>query len=41
MLLSTPAFTETSGSVDMSQPPTTLPPQTDISEASAVAPVFE
>ena len=42
MLLSTPAFTGISGSVDLFQLPTTLlPPQTEIIEASAVTPVFE
>ena len=41
MLSSTPAFTGISGSFDLFEPPTTLPPQTEISEACAVTPVFE
>ena len=41
MLSRTPAFTRISGSVDLFQPPTTLPPQTEIIEASAITPVFE
>ena len=41
MLSSTPAFTGISGSFDLFEPPTTLPPQTEISEACAVPAVFE
>ena len=41
MLSSTPAFTGISGSVDLFQPPTALPPQTEIIEASAITPVFD
>ena len=39
VLPSTPAFTGISG--DLFQPPTMLPPQTEISTACAVPPVFE
>ena len=41
MLSNTPAFIGISGRVDLFQPPTTLPPQTEITEARAVTPVFE
>ena len=41
MLLRTPSFTGISVSVDLFQPPTTLPPQTEIIEVSAITPVFE
>ena len=41
MLSRTPAFTGINGSVDLFQPPATLPPQTEIIEASDVTPVFE
>ena len=41
MLSSTPAFTGISESIDLFEPPTTLPPQTEISEAGAIRPVFE
>ena len=40
MLSSTPAFIGISGSVDLFQLPTTLPPQTEITKASAVTSVF-
>ena len=41
MFSSTPALNEISGSVDLIQPSTTLPPQTEIIEASAITPVFK
>ena len=41
MFSSTPAFTGISGSVDLFQALTTLPSHTEISETSAVTPVFE
>ena len=40
MLSRAPAFTGIGG-FDLFEPPTTLPPQTEISEACAVTPVFE
>ena len=41
LLSSTPAFIGISGSFDLFEPPITLPPQTEISEACAVPPVCE
>ena len=36
----TPTFTGISGSLDLFQPPATLPPLAEIIEASAITPVF-
>ena len=41
MLPSTPTFMGISGSFDLYEPPTRLPPRTEISEASSVTSVFE
>ena len=41
MFSNTPAFTGICGSVDLFQAPTALPSHTEISETSAVTPVFE